>query len=130
MRHQSDGPYIEDRLTHLITGGRDFGMRGFREALLTKVLCVVHPERFLPIVTYTGNPGKKEIAAAVYRLELPKPASTNWTIGRLAFWSNDLLVELLGDGFVNLQHGAQFFGQLKSNWMAPPLALDMPVSVE
>ncbi len=112
LLYPTDNSYIEDRLTRLITGGEDFGMRGFREALLTKVLCIVYPERFLPIVKYTGSQGigsgKKEIAAAVYNLKLPAPASTNWTIGRLIFWSNDLLVELLGEGFTDLQHGSQF----------------------
>lgn len=109
LLYPKDQSYIEDRLTRLITGGNDFGMTGFREALLTKVLCIVYPQRFLPIVTYSGaGGGKKELAKDVYQLVLPAPSATSWTIGRLAFWSNDLLVELLGEGFTDLQHGAQF----------------------
>ena len=40
---------IEDRLTQLIRGDSGMGMTGFRESLLTKVLCIAYPERFLPI---------------------------------------------------------------------------------
>ncbi len=84
-------------------------MTGFRESLLTKVLCVMHPERFLPILIYTSKAGgKREIARAVYGLDLPRPEVTSWTRGRLACWSNDLLVGLLGDGFQDLQHASQF----------------------
>ncbi len=92
-----EGTYLEDRLTQLIEGDRGLGMTGFREALLTKVLCVVYPERFLPIVKYTGVAGKKEIAERVFDLRLPDPESTSFTIGRLVIWSNDLLMELVGD---------------------------------
>jgi hypothetical protein len=28
-------------------------MKGFREALLTKVRCIVEPQRFISILTYT-----------------------------------------------------------------------------
>ncbi len=98
--------YLEDRLTQLIEP--DNGMKGFKEALLTKVLCVVQPDRFLPIVKYTGVAGKKEIASAVYDLRLPGPESTSWTIDRLILWSNDLLAELVGDDFVDMQHASAF----------------------
>ena len=100
--------FLEDRLTNLIEGRRGFGMTGFREALLTKVLCMVEPTRFLPINKYTGQAGKKEIAKWVYDLNLPKPESVSWTIGRLIIWSNDLLVELAGDGFSDTEHAAGF----------------------
>ncbi len=103
-----ENTYLEDRLTQLIVGENGFGMVGFREALLTKVLCVVEPERFLPIVKYTGVAGKKEIASAVYDLRLPDPESTSWTIGRLILWSNDLLAELVRDDFVDMQHASAF----------------------
>lgn len=100
---------LEDRLTRLIRGGQDIGMPGFRESLLTKVLCIVHPNRFLPILRYTTDGGgKREIADAVLRLRMPHPDSVNWTIGRLAIWSNDVLLESLGDGFVDNEHAATF----------------------
>ncbi len=92
-----EGSYLEDRLTILIEGDRGLGMTGFREALLTKVLCIAEPERFLPIVKYTGAAGKKEIAQRVFGLKLPDPEATSFTIGRLIIWSNDLLMELVGD---------------------------------
>jgi len=72
LLYTDDGSHIEDRLTRLITGGKSFGMTGFREALLTKVLCVMYPDRFLPIVMYTGDGGKKEVAASVYNLIGPE----------------------------------------------------------
>ena len=99
---------IEDRLTHLIRGDNGMGMTGFRESLLTKVLCIAYPERFLPITMYTGTAGKREIAETVYGLRLPKPEATSATPGRLCFWSNDLLRDRVGDGWISLQHASQF----------------------
>ncbi|MFJ9539747.1 hypothetical protein ACIRPX_21095 [Streptomyces sp. NPDC101225] len=100
---------LEDRLQELLSGTRPFAMTGFKEALLTRVLCVVHPERFLSILKYTTEAGgKREIARAVYGLELPAPESVNWTLGRLILWSNDLLHALVGEGFANQQHSAAF----------------------
>ena len=98
----------EDRLTDLIEGPRGLGMKGFREALLTKVLCMVFPDRFIPILTYTGRAGKKEVAEWVHGLRLPKPEQTTWTRGRLIYWSNDLLLALAGDGFTDMEHVAEF----------------------
>ncbi len=99
---------IEDRLTHLIRGDSSMGMTGFRESLLTKVLCIAHPEQFLPITMYTGSAGKREIAQTVYGLRLPKPEAVAATPGRLVFWSNDLLRELVGDGWLSMQHASRF----------------------
>lgn len=99
-------PYIEDRLTTLMQAGE--GMKGFKEALLTKVLCIVEPARFVPIVKYTGTAGKKQIAEAVYGLRLPGPDTVSSTLGRLIFWSNDLLRDLAGAGFVNMAHVSAF----------------------
>ena len=83
-------------------------MKGFKEALLTKVLCIVYPDRFLTILMYTGLAGKREIARSLWGLELPDPEVTTWTRGRLILWSNDLLLALLGDGFRHQQHAAEF----------------------
>ncbi|MGW1782640.1 hypothetical protein ACWCQQ_26410 [Streptomyces sp. NPDC002143] len=100
---------LEDRLQHLLAGTKPFAMTGFKEALLTRVLCVVQPERFLSILKYTTEAGgKREIARMVYGLELPAPESVNWTLGRLILWSNDLLHALVGEGFANQQHSAAF----------------------
>ena len=104
--HLLRGPgELEDRLSNLVDQGFAFSMPGWGEGLLTKTLAVVDPDRFLPIVTYDD---KRAITSAVYDLELPGVDMTSWTIGRLGVWSNDLLVELLGDGFVDLQHAARF----------------------
>lgn len=98
----------EDRLTHLIRGERGLGMKGFRESLLTKVLCVTQPLRFVPILVYTGTAGKREIAEKLYGLRMPSPEAVGWTPGRLAFWSNDLLRDLGGPGFRDNVHLAEF----------------------
>lgn len=99
---------VEDRLTRLILGESVQGMTGFRESLLTKVLCIVEPDRFLPLLMYTGTAGKREIAAHLYGVRLPARESTAMTRGRLIYWSNDLLLELAGDGFVDPVHVAEF----------------------
>ena len=104
-----DAVPLEDRLTQLIEDHAATGMPGFKEALLTKVLCIMQPERFLPILTYaTENTGKADLTLTVYGLHLPKVDLTSMQIGRLAVWSNDLLLELAGDGFSGPQHVAEF----------------------
>jgi hypothetical protein len=83
-------------------------MTGFKESLLTRVLCVVQTHRFLPLLKYTTpSGGKKEMAQWVYGLELPQREKVSWTVGRLVTWSNDLLVEMLRDDFDDLQHASQ-----------------------
>jgi hypothetical protein len=109
-----ESTFIEDRLTNLIIGHRGLGFVGSREALDTKVLCMVGPNRFLPITSCTGNAGKREIAKWVYDLRLPDPEATSWTIGRLVFWSNGLLLELVGEGF-DTEHAAGFLRWAKDN---------------
>ncbi|MFJ8153458.1 hypothetical protein [Streptomyces sp. NPDC094468] len=110
----------EDRLQQLLDGTRSFAMTGFKEALLTKVLCVMEPDRFLSVLKYTTEAGgKREIARMVYGLDLPAPESVNWTLGRLVFWSNGLLRELVGEGFANQQHSAAFLWWAKDQPGAP-----------
>jgi hypothetical protein len=101
---------LEDRLTQLIEGKKGLGFPSFnKEPLLTKVLCVVEPDRLLPILKYSAPAdGKKEIAKLVFDLDLPPAAKTSWTIGRLATWSNDLLRSLVGNDIPNLQLATQF----------------------
>ncbi|UIX34086.1 hypothetical protein [Streptomyces sp. GQFP] len=104
-----DAVPLEDRLQQLLDGTKPFAMTGFKEALLTRVLCVMQPDRFLTILKYTTEAGgKREIARMVYGLELPAPESVNWTLGRLILWSNDVLRALAGEGFANQQHAAAF----------------------
>ncbi|MFC5141328.1 hypothetical protein ACFPK1_24030 [Actinomycetospora rhizophila] len=111
-----DPPAPEDRLTELITSDDAPAMPGFREAMLTRVLCIAEPERFLPILIYTSPAGgKREIARQVFGIELPSPETTSQTIGRLAYWSNDLLVELIGNRFVDLDHARQFLWWVKDH---------------
>lgn len=105
---------LADRLTDVIEDDKGQFMTGFKEALLTKVLCVVYPDRFLPILTYSSDAGgKKEIAHHVYGITLPDRWKVQWTIGRLIVWSNDLLLQLVGDGFPTTQHVSQFLWDAK-----------------
>jgi hypothetical protein len=106
---------IEDRLTQLIDG-KKVGFPSFnKEPLLTKVLCIVEPERFLPVLKYTApTDGKKEIAKLVFDLDLPPAEKVAWTIGRLAVWSNDLLRSLVGNDIPDLQHATQFLAWAKT----------------
>ncbi|MGW1818507.1 hypothetical protein ACWCQM_33685 [Streptomyces sp. NPDC002125] len=118
-----EGVPLEDRLEQLLSGAKPFAMTGFKEALLTKVLCVMDPDRFLTILKYTTEAGgKREIARMVYGLELPAPESVNWTLGRLILWSNDLLLDLAGDGFANQQHAAAFLWWAKDQLGGRPAA--------
>jgi hypothetical protein len=107
---------LEDRLTQLIEGKKGVGFPSFnKEPLLTKVLCVVEPERFLPVLKYSApTDGKKEIAKLVFELDLPPAEKVAWTIGRLAIWSNDLLRSLIGNDIPDLQHATQFLAWAKT----------------
>ncbi|WP_377641847.1 MJ0042-type zinc finger domain-containing protein [Oryzobacter terrae] len=105
---------LEDRLTGLIEGVDVGGMPGLKESFLTKVLHISEPERFLPILTYGDEvTGKRDVTLAVYGLHLPKAEPTAMQIGRLAVWSNDLLLELLGEGFTDAQHASEFLDWAK-----------------
>jgi hypothetical protein len=101
---------LEDRLTQLIEGKKGLGFPSFnKEPLLTKVLCVAEPDRFLPVLRYSApTDGKKEIARLVFELDLPAVEKVAWTIGRLAVWSNDLLRSLVGNDIPDLQQATQF----------------------
>ncbi|MET0768005.1 MAG: hypothetical protein ABWY50_10205, partial [Aeromicrobium sp.] len=106
VQHLLRGPgEVEDRLNQLIEGEHATPMPGFDEALLTKTLAVADPNRFLPVLTYED---KVRATRAVYGLELPKVDESSLTRGRLGVWSNDLLVELVGDGFDDVHHAAAF----------------------
>ena len=105
---------LEDRLTGLIEGVDVGGMPGLKESFLTKVLHIAEPHRVLPILTYGDEgTGKHDIARAVYALHLPKPDPTAMQIGRLVIWSNDLLLELAGEGFDGAHHVSEFLDWAK-----------------
>ncbi len=106
VRHllRGAGP-VEDRMTDLVDGGYAMVMPGFGETLLTKTPAIGDPDRFLPIATYAE---KRELAASLVGVDLPEPGVADWTIGRLAVWSNDLLVDVAGDGFDDLHQAADF----------------------
>ena len=122
LLHGPESLRLEDRLTQLIDG-KKVGFPSFnKEPLLTKVLCVVEPERFLPVLKYSApTDGKKEIAKLVFDLDLPPAEKVAWTIGRLVVWSNDLLRSLVGNDIPDLQHATQFLGWAKTR---PALSRD------
>ena len=64
---------LEDRLTALINDTTPFGMKGFKESLLTKVLCIVDPERYLTILMYTGVAGSGRLHARSGVSNCPTP---------------------------------------------------------
>lgn len=100
---------LADRLTTLIDGDRGMGFKGFRESLLTKVLCMVHSESFLPITKYSsGTVGKREIAHAVFGFQFPTLEASRLSIGRLIIWSNDILVDILRPDFADVEDAARF----------------------
>ena len=79
------------------------------------MLCVVEPERFLPVLKYTApTDGKKEIAKLVFDLDLPAAEKVAWTIGRLAVWSNDLLRSLVGNDIPDLHQATKFLAWAKT----------------
>ncbi|MPQ96595.1 hypothetical protein GB931_01390 [Modestobacter sp. I12A-02628] len=109
LLHGPESLRLEDRITELVNGRKGLGFTGFKEALLTKVLCVVEPDRFLPVLKYSAaSGGKREIAAGVFDLELPEADKVAYTIGRLVVWGNDLLQSLVSEQFDDLQQGAAF----------------------
>lgn len=97
------GKSLEDRLTDLINGKLPFSFPGFKELLLSKVLSVMYPERFLTLLTYE----QKTIAARdVYGIDLPPYDRAR--IGHQIVRSNDLLAELAGDDFMHRPHAGEF----------------------
>ena len=110
-----DSIRLEDRLTQLIDG-KKVGFPSFnKEPLLTKVLCIAEPDRFLPVLKYSApTDGKKEIIKLVFELDLPSADKVAWTIGRLAVWSNDLLRSLVGNEIPDLQQATTFLAWAKT----------------
>jgi hypothetical protein len=99
----------EDRLTDMV--GNTYGVG---VVLLTKVLCVMQPHRFMALLPYESDngKGKQDIGRVVFGLPMPSRDSTGLSVGRLAYWSNDLLREavegLPGTSFVDLDHASAF----------------------
>jgi hypothetical protein len=86
---------LEQRLTDLFDGHRSPAVKGVREAILTKVLAAAWPERIFPALVYDSEDGsgKCQLADVLLGLTLPPKDQSNWTIGRLAIWSNDFFVD-------------------------------------
>jgi hypothetical protein len=123
LLHGPETLRLEDRLTQLLDGTKSLGLPSFnKEPLLTKVLCIVEPQRFLPVLKYSAaTDGKKEIAKLVFDLDLPPAEKVAWTLGRVAVWSNDLLRSLVGNDIPDLQHATQFLAWAKTR---PALSRD------
>lgn len=106
-----DDPALEDRFTALVEGRSPYAMGGVKEPVLTHVLAVARPERFLPILNVDSGPGgegKRDLARSLLQVEVPAPDRSRHTVGRVAVGSNDLLVDALGAGFADLDDAAAF----------------------
>lgn len=99
---------LADRLSGLIQGTSSNAMTGLKEGIAVKALCMVHPDRFLPILYYRGGAGKKEIAQALFNIELPDPDKSRHPIGRLIVESNDLLVQIVRPEYDDLERAGGF----------------------
>lgn len=107
----ADDPPLEDRFTELAEQRSRYAMGGVRESVLTHVLAVARPARFLPLLRVDSGPGgegKRDIARSVLGVELPAVDRTRHTVGRVACGSNDLLGDALGAGFSDLDDAAAF----------------------
>lgn len=90
IHHLVFGPGEEtDRLTTVLNDP-EWKVRGFGEALATKCLAVVRPQRWLPLFVYKSGlgAGKQDIIRAT---RLPAIDEMGKTVGQLAAESNDLL---------------------------------------
>jgi hypothetical protein len=106
-----DDPPLEERFTALAEQRSPYAMGGVREPVLTHVLAVARPDRFLPVLTVdsgSGGEGKRDIARSVLGVEIPAADRARHTVGKLACGSNDLLVDALGAGFPDLDDAAAF----------------------
>ncbi|HEY2225611.1 hypothetical protein [Actinomycetospora sp.] len=104
-------PALEDRFTALAEQRSPYAMAGVREPILTHVLTVARPERFLPLLRVdsgSGGEGKRDIARSVLGVELPDVDRSRHTVGKLACGSNDLLLDAIGAGFADVDDAAAF----------------------
>ena len=97
-----DDGSLAERLTALIDGG-ERGMPGFREALLTKILAISEPTKFLPILTAKGKAAFVQHIWGV-KIEADKKQSS----GDAIVATNDALVERLAPTFPDLLDAAAF----------------------
>jgi 5-methylcytosine-specific restriction protein B len=108
IHHLLYGPGDEiDRLDDVLDNP-EWKVRGFGEALATKCLAIVYPERWVPLFIYRGESGKR----AVMRLsELPiEPLDERGkSRAELAKLSNDALHELMLPYFEDDTWGAMVF---------------------
>ena len=108
IRHLLYGPGDElDRLDDVLDNP-EWKVRGFGEALATKCLAIVYPERWVPLFVYRGENGKR----AVMRLpELPvEPLDERGkSRAQLAKESNNVLHDLLQPYYGDDSWGAMVF---------------------
>lgn len=99
---------LAHRLTSLINNSSPHAMTGLKEGIAVKALCMADPHRFLPILYYSGGAGKKEIAQALFNIELPDPDRSRYPIGKLIVESNDLLVQIVRPEYDDLERAGGF----------------------
>jgi hypothetical protein len=97
-----------DRLSDLLGSDHELSMTGLKEKILTKALCMAFTDRWIPIVDYSGESGKKAIIETLLGLKVPARDQT-MTPGRLIAFSNDLLVDVARPEVDDLEMAAGFF---------------------
>jgi 5-methylcytosine-specific restriction protein B len=108
IEHLLYGPGEELERLDDVLDNAEWKIRGFGEALATKCLAIVYPDRWVPLFIYRGENGKR----AVMRLpELPvEPIDErSKTRAQLATESNDVLRELLVPYYGEDSWGAMVF---------------------
>jgi 5-methylcytosine-specific restriction protein B len=88
-------PPLADRVDALMPEG-DRGVKGFGEAVITKLLAIEYPERILPIYVYRGPKGKGRM---LNLLDMRDPQLDTAATGDRLIRSNDLLRDRLSPLF-------------------------------
>jgi 5-methylcytosine-specific restriction protein B len=101
---RGDAP-IEARIRRLLDPV-DLGVRGLGESVITKLLSIAEPERFIPVFVYTGPKGK---GVMLTRLDLDTEETDDLPRAERAVRSNDVLRERLEPYFPGDPYGMKEF---------------------
>lgn len=100
---------VAQRLDDVFEMRNGIGMPGLKEALVTKILAIVEPETYLPILT---TKGKLEFLQHVWGVR--EVAVKKDPLAKTVLWSNALLADRLRATFPDLLHAAHFLWWTRS----------------